>query len=305
MSVSVVVPVSDPVLVIVAASASPTSTPVFGRWPIFLGTSLGLLVAVLLLARASSRVLHDGSVEAGGGRTRDAPDRSGSTDDGWVHHADREASTEGEPTGGTPTIGPTWLLINVTLTHGLLALLLLAAAWYVAVPARAFGIEPGTLDLAELALGAVLGVGLFIAADAGAHVADRVGFERDETVRSMLAPASPAGWALLLLLALPTVAIFEELLFRAALVGVASVGLGVSPWPLALLSSVAFAFAHGAQGTTGIVVTGALGVVLAVAFVLTGSLLVVVVAHYVVNALEFAVHEGPLAPFGRRPEAVT
>jgi uncharacterized membrane protein len=32
--------------------------------------------------------------------------------------------------------------------------------------------------------------------------------------------------------------------------------------------------------------------VLAVTFVLTGSLLVVVVAHYLVNALEFVVHEG-------------
>jgi hypothetical protein len=40
------------------------------------------------------------------------------------------------------------------------------------------------------------------------------------------------------------------------------------------------------------VVTGALGFALAAGFVLTGSLVVVVVAHYLVNALEFTVHEG-------------
>jgi membrane protease YdiL (CAAX protease family) len=39
-------------------------------------------------------------------------------------------------------------------------------------------------------------------------------------------------------------------------------------------------------------VTGALGFVLAAAFVVTGSLLSVIVAHYLVNALEFVVHEG-------------
>jgi len=37
---------------------------------------------------------------------------------------------------------------------------------------------------------------------------------------------------------------------------------------------------------------GLLGVGLAAVFVLTGSLVVVIVAHYVINALEFVVHEG-------------
>jgi membrane protease YdiL (CAAX protease family) len=56
---------------------------------------------------------------------------------------------------------------------------------------------------------------------------------------------------------------------------------------------VAFALGHGAQGPAGVAATGVLGFVLAAAFVLTGSLLVVVVAHYLVNALEFVVHEAP------------
>jgi membrane protease YdiL (CAAX protease family) len=90
---------------------------------------------------------------------------------------------------------------------------------------------------------------------------------------------------------LPLIAVFEEFLFRGVLVGAFAVGFGVSPWLLAVLSSIAFALGHGAQGTTGVAVTGALGFVLAAAFVVTGSLLVVVVAHYLVNALEFLVHE--------------
>jgi membrane protease YdiL (CAAX protease family) len=92
---------------------------------------------------------------------------------------------------------------------------------------------------------------------------------------------------------LPLIAGFEEFLFRGVLVGALSTGFGLSPWALAVASSAAFALGHGAQGPAGVVVTGTLGFVLAAAFVLTGSLLVVVVAHYLVNALEFLVHEWP------------
>jgi membrane protease YdiL (CAAX protease family) len=92
---------------------------------------------------------------------------------------------------------------------------------------------------------------------------------------------------------LPTVAVFEEFLFRATLVGAFAAGFGVSPWLLAVLSSLAFAVGHGAQGPAGIVVTGVLGLVLAAAFVLTGSLVVVAVAHYLVNAVEFLRHRAP------------
>ena len=108
----------------------------------------------------------------------------------------------------------------------------------------------------------------------------------------MLAPDSLAGWALLLGVVLPLIAGFEELLFRGALVGVLSAGFGWSPWLLAVVSSVAFALGHGAQGSVGVAVTGLLGFVLAAGYIITGSLLVVVVAHYLVNAVEFVAYEG-------------
>jgi membrane protease YdiL (CAAX protease family) len=134
-------------------------------------------------------------------------------------------------------------------------------------------------------------VGLYAANEAGAWVAERAGIDADESLRELLAPETVGGWLLLLGVVLPLVALVEEFLFRAALVGALAAGFSVSPWLLAVLSSVAFGVGHGLQGPGGVVVTGALGFVLAAAFVLTGSLWVVVVAHYLVNALEFLVHE--------------
>jgi membrane protease YdiL (CAAX protease family) len=113
-----------------------------------------------------------------------------------------------------------------------------------------------------------------------------------ERLRSALAPETRRGWIVLLLVVLPVIAGFEELLFRGALVGVVAAGYGVSPWTMVVVSSAAFALGHGAQGRLGVLVTGALGAVLAAAFVVTGSLLAVIVAHYLINALEFVVHEG-------------
>jgi membrane protease YdiL (CAAX protease family) len=90
---------------------------------------------------------------------------------------------------------------------------------------------------------------------------------------------------------LPLIAVVEEFLFRAAVIGGVAAAAPVSPWVLAVVSSAAFALGHGAQGRVGVVVTGALGFALAAGFVLTGSFVVVAVAHYLVNALEFGLHE--------------
>jgi membrane protease YdiL (CAAX protease family) len=182
------------------------------------------------------------------------------------------------------------LLANVAISQGAFGLLLLAGAWFTQIPAAAFGVSSPSLS--TLGTGVVLGIGLYVANEAGASVGDRLGIGADEGLREALAPTSLGGWVVLLFLVLPIIAGFEELLFRGVLVGVFAAGFGASPWLLAVVSSIAFALGHGAQGPAGIVVTGVLGFVLAAAFVLTGSLAVVVVAHYLVNALEFIVHEG-------------
>ncbi|MFD1597596.1 CPBP family intramembrane glutamic endopeptidase [Halobellus rarus] len=203
---------------------------------------------------------------------------------------ERDRSADGDPAASN--LSTASLLANVAVSQGLFGVLLLAGAWYAEIPARAFGVAAETATVGSLALGTGLGLALYAANEAGATLGARFGLGEGERLRSALAPDSAVGWAALLFVVLPVIAGFEELLFRGALVGVLAAGYDVSPWLLALVSSVAFGFGHGAQGRIGVLVTGALGFVLAAAFVVTGSLLVVVVAHYLVNALEFVVHEG-------------
>ncbi|WP_411965655.1 lysostaphin resistance A-like protein [Haloferax sp. YSMS24] len=190
-----------------------------------------------------------------------------------------------------PTDMPTYLLIaNVAVSQAVLGGFLAFGAWYAGVPVSAFGLSPGDVPT-KLGLGVALGVALYVVNRVGSSLSRRLGFAPDEALRETLTPETPTGWVLLLVVALPLIAGFEELLFRGALIGALSVGLDVSPWFLAAVSSVAFGVGHTAQGRLGIVVTGLLGFVLAATFVLTGSLLVVVVAHYLVNALEFVGNE--------------
>ncbi|MFB6096783.1 MAG: lysostaphin resistance A-like protein, partial [Haloferacaceae archaeon] len=222
---------------------------------------------------------------------------------------------------GLDDLSTAGLLVNVAASQGVFLGLLAVAVWYAGVPPSALGLAPGaevpalststatatspltaatSLDLAPaLAVGAAFGVGLYALNEVGAAAGERLGLGSSEELRESLAPDSPGGWVVLLGVVLPIIAGFEELLFRGALVGALSVGavqagldLGAAtPWLFAVGSSVAFALGHGAQGRGGVVVTGLLGLTLAGAFVLTWSLPLVFVAHYLINALEFVVHE--------------
>ncbi|WP_254809066.1 CPBP family intramembrane glutamic endopeptidase [Natronosalvus amylolyticus] len=184
------------------------------------------------------------------------------------------------------------LLANVALTQGLFAGVLIGAIVYTNVPLETLGVAlESEYLLTGITVGVLAGLILYVGNELGATIATHFGLEHDEGLRGLLAPDSTAGWAVLLGLVLPVVALFEELLFRAALIGALSAGFDIPLWILAVGSSAAFALGHGAQGRTGIVVTGLLGLVLAWLFITTGSLLVVVVAHYLINALEFLVHE--------------
>lgn len=246
------------------------------RWAVFAGVTAIVLVSLLALARASQLAMSD-NPDAEPAAPRD-PEHAG--------HAARI-----DP--HSASLSTVLLLANVALSQGLFLVLLVGGALYARIPPAALGITvvPTSTGIPALAVGIGLGGALYLANELGSLGADAVGIETPEDLRESLAPDSAVGWVVLLCLVLPTIAIFEELLFRAALVGALSAGFSLSPWLLAVFSSVAFALGHGAQGTVGMVVTGGLGFVLAGAFVLTGSLLVVVVAHYLVNALEFVVHE--------------
>ncbi len=184
------------------------------------------------------------------------------------------------------------LLANVAVSQSLALGALVVVAWWTGVPASAFGLAAADLTGAILLGGLALGIALYLANEAVAGAAERVGVAPEDRLREVMAPSDARGWALLLGVVLPVIAVFEEALFRGALIGVFAFGFGIDPWLLAVGSSVAFGLGHGAQGRLGIAVTGLLGFALAAVFVLTGSLLLVIVAHYVVNALEFLVREG-------------
>lgn len=234
------------------------------QWTLFGVVAIALTAGFVLLARASARTLR-AALDA-----RDEP------------HA--------PPAPAVAVLESDRLLVaNVVATHGLLLSLLLATGWYTGVPPGAVGVAPVTIE--TVAIGAGLGVALAAGNEASARLAERVGLDRDERLRSLLAPDGAVGWAALLVVVLPLVAAAEELLFRGILIGGLEAGFGLPVWGLVAASSVAFGLGHGLQGQAGVAVTAGLGLVLATAFVVTGSLAVVVVAHYLVNAVEFVVHE--------------
>ncbi|MFD1634834.1 lysostaphin resistance A-like protein [Haloplanus ruber] len=240
------------------------------EWAAFAGFVGVVLVGLLVLARLSTT-------------TFDAPDFPATLSDRVVGASPTPSPAVRRPaTLSTPT-----LLANVVISQGAFASILVVGTWLTGVPAAALGLAADAFARPDLLVGVALGVGLHAVNAVGSRLTDRFELGDPERLRRAMTPETAVGWVGLLGVVLPLVAGFEELLFRGVLIGAFAVGFDLSPWLLAALSSVAFALGHGAQGRLGIVVSGALGFVLAVAFVVTDSLATVVVAHYLVNAMEF------------------
>jgi len=252
-------------------------------WAAFAGIALAVLGLLLVLAHLSARGI-------------DGP-RLGPGDLRWLDALESDADHLDVIDAPRPVDPPreeystALLVVNVAFSQGAFTFVLLGGAFLTQVPASALGVSGATLGVEALAVGVVAGIALSGANTAAGLLAAYAGHDPSADLRKLLTPETRRGWVLLLGVALPVVAGFEELLFRGVLVGAFATGFGLSPWLLAILSSIAFALGHGAQGPVGILVTGTLGFLLAGLFVLTGSLLAVVVAHYLVNALEFVGHE--------------
>ncbi|MDZ7730063.1 MAG: CPBP family intramembrane glutamic endopeptidase [Natrialbaceae archaeon] len=212
-----------------------------------------------------------------------------------AHLTQRAVSTEG-PDGLGPLSTKASPRKRRLSPMGSLGLLLVGAALSAAIPASALGIEWSSSALTfGLGIGSVFGIGLFLVSEGSVWLARQRSIEPDETLRE---PPSThvdgSAGSLLAGVALPIVAIVEELLFRAVLIGALAMVSGLSPALLVLPSAVAFGIGHGLQGRLGIAVTALLGLGLGAGYVLTESLLVVIVAHYLVNLLEFVRHEGTI-----------
>jgi uncharacterized protein len=81
-----------------------------------------------------------------------------------------------------------------------------------------------------------------------------------------------------------TAGICEEFVFRSFLIPALTAVLG-SVWVAALVSSLVFGFLHGYQGLVGVVRTALLGLLLAIPFLLTGSILPSMIAHFALDVI--------------------
>ncbi|WP_280586146.1 CPBP family intramembrane glutamic endopeptidase [Halorubrum sp. Boch-26] len=270
------------------------------EWASFALATVALTLLLLYFTRRSQRLLARARIVDSRTEVVDA-ESDGESD---LACADGESGPESDPSEARPVLTTRLLLANAAASQAGGLVVLAAVAWWAAVPTAAFGIGEthptlgapafASLGVFEVgAFGVAAGVVLAAGNEAAARLGARVGVAPSGRLRAAMAPGTAGEWALLLGVALPIVAAFEEALFRGALVGALAAGFAIDPWLLAVGSSVAFGLGHGAQGRLGVVVAGALGLALAGLFAVTGSLLVPVVAHYVVNAVEFAVHEGP------------
>jgi membrane protease YdiL (CAAX protease family) len=249
-------------------------------WTAFGAVTVTLTVLVLVLARVTQSALES---------TPPGPAEPDAANEGVVDEFEPEPP-ELDAGFQLESVSTAILYLNVAGTQALFGALLLAGIWFTDVPIRSLGVTaPPT---AELAVGAALGVVLFGLNQAAARLGRQFGLGGNEALRAALAPETIPGWLALLFVVLPIVAGFEELLFRGALIGGLAAGFELPVVLLVVASSAVFALAHGTQGRVGVVVTGLLGLALAGAFVATGSVAVVVVAHYLSNALEFVVYEG-------------
>ncbi|UPM42409.1 CPBP family intramembrane glutamic endopeptidase [Halocatena salina] len=256
-------------------------------WTAFAGIVGVVLALLLVLARLSQ--------DAVSGFVDDRSPHSDYNAEPTNHSTEQDQDTTPTPErrpSPTERLSPVTVLLNVGLSQGLFGVLLLAGVWFTSVPMAALGVDtadPKSFGGVAFGVGIITGIGLYAINALGAACATALDHEYDHRLREHLTPETTTGWLILLGGVLPIIAGFEELLFRGALIGALSTGFSISPWLLAVGSSIAFAVGHGAQGRIGVLVTGVLGFGLAGIFVLTNSLLVVIIAHYLINALEFLI----------------
>lgn len=173
---------------------------------------------------------------------------------------------------------------------GLVGIAVLVAV-LVGTPLQHVGVnlsDSTSVGTTAVVFGVGIGVALYMLTELLIPVVNALGFSYDPGYEQIVT-TTPGGWPVFLGVELPAISLREELIFRVALIGVASSLLGVSPWVMAAVSTAVFGIIH-FTGDGGVVIATILGGCLAAVFVLTNSLLAIVVAHTIVNGTEFIVH---------------
>lgn len=141
----------------------------------------------------------------------------------------------------------------------------------------------------SIGVGIALGVALYLLNAVLGLVLRRSGlWHGSDAYVSQLSPTGAREWAVHLGVVLPAVALVEEVWMRGVLVMVVNGATGIPFWALVPFSAVVFGMPHRQQGRSAVLLTALDGAVLGSALVVTESLLLVVVAHYVLNVVVFA-----------------
>ncbi len=172
------------------------------------------------------------------------------------------------------------LYLSAALTLLLIAgLTAIVAAWETISPEQL----GWTVGEPAVALGwglAATAAGLGIAWLSGL-IGRRAGLEESPLLRLLIPRSSNERRAFLVLAGIG--AVCEEYIYRGFALHVLADWTG-QPWGAAALTSVSFGLAHGYQRVNGILRSAALGMVLAVPILWTGSLFPAILAHFWINA---------------------
>lgn len=174
------------------------------------------------------------------------------------------------------------IYLSVVVSQWLLAAILLGVMW---VEDRWFdlsGLLSQPIGAERTALFAVATLAAMVALIALTLLANRLSARSETDAIQHLVPRTADERLMMVLLVAPTAGIVEELIYRGYAISRLAPLVG-GEWQAAVLTSVAFAAGHIYQGPFGLARAGALGILLAAPYVITGSLLPSMIAHILID----------------------
>jgi membrane protease YdiL (CAAX protease family) len=157
---------------------------------------------------------------------------------------------------------------------------------------------PSKQPMADIVLGLTIGLVTVFVINLISIFAIRIWGKRiysPDLMKGMI-PRNQIEWPLIIVPLLLAVSL-EEFLFRAMLIG--GFSILVSPWAMAVAGSIIFGLMHSPQGILGIVLVSLVGFMFGVVFILTNSLLIVIVAHFIINFLQLVRAKDDIAWYER------
>lgn len=188
--------------------------------------------------------------------------------------AETESPSFGQVVRGRGVLGLSWSLYVFLLI------------WATGTPLETIGlIRIRPLDLIA---GVALGVGLWLSLVGLTWILAARGIEFSESrnsVARLMDTEDKYHWNVVIGVVYPLVAFGEELLFRGAFIGGLHAAWGLPIWVLILVSGILYGLPQLPSDAFSFLRVSAIGWALAGGWVLVGSLVVPILAHYIVNVL--------------------